>query len=172
MERLKELVHYICDICKNESAFGATKLNKILWYLDTFAFLKFGKSLSGSTKYVKRQYGPVPQRILTVLEELEAEKAILIEEREYYKGIIRNYIVLKAPDEEVFTAEEKELINDMAQTVCRRTAKEISDLSHNAVWETAKNGEEIPLYAVLAVPDKITSKDEKRFDDFIMSRHS
>lgn len=173
MERLKELVHYICDRCKNEPAFGATKLNKILWYLDTFAFLKSGKAVSGNTKYVKRKYGPVPQRILTVLEDLEVEKTILIKESEYYDGKFkRNYIVLKAPDEAIFTADERELIDDIAQAVCRRTAKEISDLSHNAVWEAAKEGEEIPLYAVLAKPDKVSREDEKWMESVIISRHS
>jgi hypothetical protein len=173
MRRLKELVHYICDICKDEPRFGATNLNKILWYLDAFTFLKSGKPLSGRTKYVKRQYGPVPQRILTVLEDLEVEGSLVIKEREYRKGRFqREYVILIPPDETIFTAEEKELINDFSRAVCRRTAKENSELSHTAVWEAAKEGEEIPLYAILAKPDKITLDDKNWLRDVVMARHS
>jgi hypothetical protein len=173
MNRLKELVHYICNICKDDpDILGATKLNKALWYVDTFAFLKFGQSISGETEYIKQTYGPVPQGILTILGKLQKEKAIVIEEEKLRKGIRRTYIVLKPPDDSVFTADEKEIIADITQSVCRRTAKEISDLSHTAAWEAAKNGDKIPLYAILAIPDKITRKDEKRFLDFLLSRHS
>jgi len=172
MSRLKELVHYICNQCKDESGFGATKLNKILWYLDTFAFRKYGEPISGDTKYVKQKHGPVPHQILVVLRELEVEKSVLIKESKYHNHIKTDYIVLRPPNEAIFTAAEKELINEIAETVCRRTAKEISDLSHNAVWEARKDGEEIPLYTVLTVPGKITRRDEKRFDEFILARHS
>jgi len=173
MNRLKELVHYICSICKDDpDLLGATKLNKALWYIDTFAFLSLGQSISGETEYVKKPYGPVPQGILNILGILQKEKAIVIKERKHHKGIKRTYIVLEAPDDSVFTIEEKEIIKDITQAVCRHTAQEISELSHTAAWEAAKDGAKIPLYAILAVPDKITRKDEARFLDFLLSRHS
>jgi hypothetical protein len=173
VNRLKELVHYICDRCKDEpEILGATKLNKVLWYVDTFAFLKLGRSLSGETKYVKQQYGPVPRGILNVLGKLQREEAILIQEKKLGRGIKRTYVVLKSADNSVFTADEKDLIDSITQTVCRRNAKEISDLSHNAVWEAAEDGEEIPLYAVLAKPDKITRDDKRWFQDVVIQRHS
>lgn len=172
MNRLKELVHYICDRCKDEPGFGAIKLNKTLWYLDTFAFRKYGKPISGDTKYVRRVHGPAPHQILVVLRELEKEESLSIKESKYYNHVKTDYVVLKPPDDSVFTSEEKELIDEISQFICRHTAKEISDLSHDSVWECREEGEEIPIYAVLGLPDKITEEDRKWFRDVIMSRHS
>ena len=172
MNRLKQLVHYVCNRCKDEPGFGATKLNKILWYLDTFAFLKSGKPLSGDTRYVRRKHGPAPHQILVVLRKLETEKSILVRESKYYNRVKTDYVVLKPPNESVFTADEKELIDEISQVVCRRTAKEISDLTHDNVWEAAEEGEEIPLYAILAKPDKITLEDKKWLRDVVVARHS
>jgi hypothetical protein len=173
MSKLKELVHYICAICLNDyEKPGATKLNKILWYVDALAFLKFGKSVSGATAYVKRQYGPVPKRIQTVLEDLETERSIAVEEIERKDYIKRNYTVLKPANEAAFTDEEKELINGITRIVCERhTAKSISNLSHDDVWKAAKDGEDIPLYAVLARPDELTNEDEEWFNNVVESRH-
>jgi hypothetical protein len=172
MRRLKELVHYICDRCKDEPGFGATKLNKILWYLDTFTFLKSGRPFSGNTKYVRREHGPAPHQILVVLRALETDKSILIQESKYYNHVKTDYVVLRPPKKSIFTADEKELIDEISQAVCRRTAKEISDLTHDNVWEAAEEGEEIPLYAILAKPDKITLEDKEWLRDVVVARHS
>jgi hypothetical protein len=172
MSRLKQLVHYVCDKCKDEPGFGATKLNKILWYVDTFTFLKSGKPLSGDTKYVRRKYGPAPYQILRILRRLENDRSILVKESKYYNQIKTDYVVLEPPDETIFSADEREIIDGIAQAVCRRTAKEISELTHDNVWEAAEEGEEIPLYAILAKPDKITRADKEWLRDVVLERHS
>jgi hypothetical protein len=172
VNRLKGLVHYICEKCKDEPGFGATKLNKILWYLDTFTFLTSGKSFSGNTKYVRQKHGPVARQVVGVLRNLENEGSILIQKSPYYNRTKTDYVVLRPADDSKFTADEKNLIDEFSQTVCRHTAKEISNLTHDNVWEAAEEGEEIPLFAILAKPDNITQADRKWLRDVVMARHS
>jgi hypothetical protein len=77
-EKLKQLVHYVCDIAPNRQL-GATKLNKILFYADTQAYLETGSPITGET-YVKQKLGPVPKHIGEILAELKAEEAVAISE--------------------------------------------------------------------------------------------
>ena len=77
--KFKALVHYV--IGKTDSSrLGAIRLNKILWYVDTLTYRAEGASVTGGA-YVKRQFGPVPKQILSMLGELEHENAIVIRER-------------------------------------------------------------------------------------------
>jgi hypothetical protein len=165
MFKLKELVHYICAQCAEDpSKLGSTKLNKILWFVDTFAFLHLGHSVSGIDAYIKRQYGPVPRRILSVIEDLEFEGKIRIRETAQGDFLKREFEVLIPPSLGIFTDQETQIINNITRDVCDLfTAQSISELSHDNVWEAANDGEEIPLYAVLAKPDDLTDDDREWF---------
>ena len=57
--RLRELMLFVAERCQYDPHFGVTKLNKILFYCDFFAFARFGKSIT-SMPYNKLSYGPVP----------------------------------------------------------------------------------------------------------------
>ena len=159
-DRFKSLVHYVCDICRDQESFGTTKLNKILWFADTFAYRLYGKTISGQTSYIKRQYGPVPKRILPVLRELEDGGFLLIQEDLHFGRLKRSFVCLKDAEDSIFSTEEKDIVNDVAQIICEKhTAASISDLSHDMIWSAAQDGEEIPVYAVLAAQKGTVTKD-------------
>jgi hypothetical protein len=151
-DRFKELVHYVCSQCSEApEKLGATKLNKTLWYVDTIAYCKYGKSISGEIAYIKRDLGPVPKRILPILRKLVTEKKLIVNTVDYFGYSKRDYITLKQADSTIFSDEEQQLINKIVKLVCdEHTAGSISELSHDLIWKAAELGEEIPIYAVLA----------------------
>jgi hypothetical protein len=158
--QLKELTHYICWKAEDTSTLGATKLNKALWFADTLAYRLSGRSITGAV-YVKRQFGPVPRQILPVLRELEAEGAVHIRMSQHFNRMKRDFIALKPANPAVFSEQERAVIDDVIAWVCdQHTATSISDLSHDAIWEAAEEGEEIPYFAVLAAaPGAVTAAD-------------
>lgn len=164
--KLKALVHYICFRAPNPKKFGATKLNKILLYSDMEAYLTLGQPITGET-YVKQQYGPVPKHILTVLEELEREQAIVISEATGYNVSAgqsyaqRQFFPILRPNLSVFSGEEISLVDAVVETICdHHTAASISEASHDVIWESAEIGEEIPYYTVYShLLGEITPKD-------------
>lgn len=172
-KRFKELVHYVCDLCDDPKKLGATKLNKALWYADTFAYRLTGKTISGEKHYVKRQFGPVPSNILTTLRQLEKEDKIRIRETEYFGRPKREFVVLERADEEIFDECERDIIRQVVSVICDdHTAASISDLSHDQIWEAAEIGEDIPVYAVLAAKAApVTKKDETWANKIIRERH-
>ncbi len=70
----KNAVLYFIKYCNNQYL-HATKLNKLLYYLDFIYFRDHQKSITGDT-YIHQGYGPVPTRIDEVLAKLKSEGAI------------------------------------------------------------------------------------------------
>jgi len=148
-EKLRSVVHYICHTCEVKEL-GATKLNKILWYTDSFNYLSNGESITGEI-YVKDNYGPVPKHIDIVIDDLEKCNCIKRGNSECHNYTKTDFHSLKDPDISLVSEEEKELIDDIARIICKKhTAASISQLTHDKIWEIAEQGEEIPLYAIFA----------------------
>ena len=56
---------------------------------------------------------------------------------------------------------EKHIVDHVTDTICEKfTAVSISELSHDSIWEMAEDGEEIPLYAIMASNIEEPSKEE------------
>lgn len=148
-EKFKALVHFMVHECKDDpDRLGAIRLNKALWYTDVAAFKANGTSVSGES-YVKRQRGPVPARVLAALRELKDEGKIQIEEPKHHYDA-RKFISMQEPSSNLLSEDERGLAQHVLECVCGVTANEISEISHDIVWEAAELGEEIPLYATLA----------------------
>jgi hypothetical protein len=145
--RFDALVHYVCARCDNPGKLGATKLNKVLWYSDVFAFAQEGRSISGAV-YVKRQFGPVPKDILNSIARLEAA-GCLVERKVMNHGYPqKQFIALKPADISALTSTQISLVDTVLEAICSgHTATSISNLSHDLVWEAAEIGEEIPMSA-------------------------
>lgn len=172
-KRFKTLVHYVCDRCPDPTKLGATKLNKALWYADTFAFRIHGKAVSrDSASYVKRQFGPVPRLVLKALTELEDDGALKIREVDFFGKKKREFVSLENADASIFSKGEREIIDAVVDQICDgHTAASISDLSHDAIWEAADLGEEIPLYAVLAAKAEAPTKEDYAWAEKAIKRH-
>jgi hypothetical protein len=158
-QKFRDLVHYVCWKCEDPSQLGATKLNKILWFVDTFTYRRDGVSLTGE-RYVKRQFGPVPYSMLPALTKLREEGKIFIREP-HAEFQPREYVALMAPNTAAFSEKDVRFIDAVIDTICKsHTATSISEFSHDQIWAAAQMGEEIPLYAVLAAtPGEITDAD-------------
>lgn len=158
-EKFKALVHFIVHECRdNPGRLGAVRLNKALWFIDMLTYQRDGVSVSGE-KYIKREKGPVPATILATLRELSKEEKILIQEPGH-KYDSRKFISLREPENKLLSPDECQIARQATGFVCDRTANEISDLTHEEVWDAAAEGEEIPLFATLAtgkgpVTDKV-----------------
>lgn len=150
LEKLLAAAHYICHVAERDKLkkkFGATKLNKILWYADTINYLITGNSLTGEI-YRKQQYGPVPQHILQVMGELEAQGCVKIGNSDFHGHTKRDFHCMQPPDETSLSQDEMRLLEQITRVVCEgHTAASISQLSHDITWEVADMGEEIPMCA-------------------------
>lgn len=160
-EKFKRLVHYIAWKAGKRDWFGATKLNKVLWFADARLYVLRGRPVTGET-YIREKYGPVPRHILSVRLELEKEGKV-----KSFKGNDLTRLVASAPpDTSVFTQEELKTVDWWIDHIDKdHTATSISDETHDYAWEIAGMGEELPLYAILA--NRIREPDDKEREQLV-----
>ncbi len=160
-DKLKLLVHYIVAKCESPSMLGSIKLNKVLWVSDLWAYVAWGQPITGE-QYVKQQFGPVASTV-GIMQELQAEKKIVVRQREVFGHTKTDYIALVGPEKisGMFTAEEIGLIDEAIDFVCLgHTAMGISDKTHDVIWQLAEIGEQIPYEAMLASRLDGVTKDD------------
>lgn len=160
--KLTELTLHIAQRCATHQLFGKIKLNKILFFADVATYIRTGRSLTG-VDYVKREFGPVPERMSERIEQLVADRVAAVEEREMPDGTTQKRVVaLRKPDLSIFSAEEIGIVSEVIDWFRPISANDVSELSHRSVgWDVARMGEKIPL-ATAIIPNEqlpLTAKE-------------
>lgn len=123
--KLKELILYIAKECENDVFFGATKLNKILFFADFMSYAKTGEAITGA-QYMAIEYGPVPKRMLPIREEMILDGSIKLERQ----GSQERVIAVKACEYE-FAPSERAFIDNVIEWLRDKDATSVTDLSHS-----------------------------------------
>ena len=145
-QKFKHLVHYVIWRAGKRDWFGATKLNKVLWFADARQYVLTGQSITGAT-YIREKHGPVPKAIMPIREELERERVIRITQ----EGKQWRFIALQPADPAVFSKSELQSIEYWIKHIADdHTAESISELSPDYSWEIARMGEPLPFVACFA----------------------
>lgn len=149
-DKFRSLVLYVIWRTGDTPGFGATKLNKVLWFAEARTFEAHGRPIAGET-FIREKFGPVPQHIKPVLNELIESGAVQMWVEPYYEFEIHRYRAHEPPDHSVFSPEELSFIDWWIKHIAEEhTASSISEKSHDYGWQVAGMGEELPLHAFLA----------------------
>lgn len=154
LNKMKEMIVYIADRSALDDRFGATKLNKILFYADFIAYKELGKPITGSP-YQRLRNGPAPVKLLPAQDALVMEGRVSVETRAFH-GWTQKVTKAKTPANlKEFSEPELQIVNDVIESLWKETATGVSDMSHEFIgWKLARNGEEIPYcVALVKAPD-------------------
>jgi Antitoxin SocA-like, Panacea domain len=158
-DKLRELILHISRQSEGDPCFGATKLNKILFYADFLAYRNTGQAITGA-EYQKLNHGPAPRQLKPLHDRMEREKAIAVRPNEYGGYQQKRTLALREPILGKFTAEEIALVDRIIQNLWGKSATEVSDLSHRFIgWHLAKLGETIPYGVALLTRRDPTEKE-------------
>lgn len=160
IEKLQELILYVAKRCYDDPFYGATKLNKILFFSDFLAFRKRGHSIT-SCIYRKREYGPALSDFKEIRETM-VRSGVAARQQTELAGHRQDRIVhLRDPNLDLFAAEEIAIVDEMIDLLRHKSAAEVSEFSHKFVgWQMARMGEEIP-YETLYISKREPSEKEK-----------
>lgn len=149
--RLAELILYVARRCERHTAFGAVKLNKILFYADFIAFAKLGEPITG-TEYFRLPMGPAPRRLEPVTRTLFDHGDAVEQSRAVFAKMQKRIVPLREANLDLFTAAQIAIVDEVIDALCSMTADEVTELSHQfAGWELAEDHETIP-YASALIP--------------------
>ncbi len=158
-ERFQELVLYIAARSESDPAFGATKLNKLLYYSDFLAYAILGEPITGAV-YRALKRGPAPRSLLPVQEELVRSGQAALKQSVRFGFPQHRLISLRPPRVGLFTAEQIALVDDLVQTLWGHNASDVSMLSHmEAGWRVAEEGGDIPYESVFLSSERPTPGD-------------
>jgi uncharacterized phage-associated protein len=154
-ESLKDVVHYICSKC-TPAELGNVKLHKILYFADMLHYQATLTPLTG-VEYQKQQFGPVARHLTWAIKELQKEGRIDVSVRDYFGFQKKDYISKLPPPTTRIGNFAPKILDDVIDFVCARSAKEISELSHNAAWQAADLGEVIPYFTAMGMEPSFVS---------------
>jgi hypothetical protein len=161
-EKFKELILYIARESEGDSTFGATKLNKILFFCDFLSYRAYGEPITGQ-RYFKLPFGPAPRPLIPVVKELIEEGACIKVQRSHYGRPQDPIIAKREANLEVFTPRDIALADYVLRQLRDNDATQVSDLSHEFIgWQLAADQEDIPYETIfLGDPRKVTLTQEE-----------
>jgi DNA-binding XRE family transcriptional regulator/uncharacterized phage-associated protein len=148
VEKFKNALLYITQKIGALKNVGETVLYKILYFCDFDYYEKYEEQLIGAT-YIKNTYGPTPREFFVVVKEMIKEGKIEKVTTKHFSKDQKKYLPVQNPDLSVFTGRELQHIDEEIARLGHKTAKELSDFSHQDIpWISTAIGEDIPYEAV------------------------
>jgi transcriptional regulator with XRE-family HTH domain len=141
--KFKNVLLYILERCAGKPNVGETVLYKLLYFSDFNYYELYEEHLTGAM-YRKLPYGPVPQKIETIIGQMMEKGMIQRMKTEYYGKMQTRYIPLAKADLTELKASEKEVIDKVIEQLSDWSASAISNYSHKDMpWLASKEGEDI-----------------------------
>jgi hypothetical protein len=165
-EKFAELLLYVAREIEEDPTGGATKINKILFFAEFSHMRTHGKPITGMP-YQKLPQGPAPRRLLPVRGRLIEEGSAELRMDDYFGFPLSRLVALREVQVAMFGESERRAVDQVIGALWGKTAKEVSDLSHEEMgWKMVEDGEDIPFSsAFLARRVVVTDKMRKRAED-------
>lgn len=168
--RLKQLVLYVAEECREAPYFGLTKLNKIIWKADYSAFAKRGVPVTGRA-YQRLRFGPAPIEMLPVLNDMERDGQIEYLETEFGDEIAEKRVIAKVPSNViVFPVADLQFVNKAISYYWDKTGTETSDDSHGLAWKTRDNKDPMPYELAYLSDRQIEGRQLSRLQHMAIER--
>jgi transcriptional regulator with XRE-family HTH domain len=141
--KFKNVLLYILERCAGKPNVGETVLYKLLYFSDFNYYELYEDQLTGAS-YRKLPYGPVPQNLDAIIENMIANNQVQRFKSTYHGYPQTRYLPLEKSDLTQLKASEKEVIDRVIEQMSDWSASAISNYSHKDIpWLASKEGEEI-----------------------------
>lgn len=143
IDKFKNVLLYILEKCAGKPNVGETVLYKLLYFSDFNYYELYEEHLTGA-KYRKLPYGPVPQKLDSLINQM-IEKGHLQRIKTEYCGYPQTrFLPLIKADLTRLKASEKEVIDHVIDQMSDWSAAAISNYSHKDLpWEVTQEGKDI-----------------------------
>ena len=161
-DKFAELLLHVAARLQGDRAGGATKLNKVLFFVE-FTHLRRHHQVVSGCQFQKLAHGPAPRQLLPVRRRLIDSGAAELIEEDFLGRPQHRLIPKRAADLTWFTDEEMQTVEDVLAQLEGMTGTQVSDLSHQEPgWRLTEIGETIPFStAFLDFPQAATPTSER-----------
>jgi transcriptional regulator with XRE-family HTH domain len=160
-KKFKTVLTYILKKVGGKPNIGMTVIYKLLYFIDFDYYEKFEKQLMGAV-YIKNHYGPTPVMFGKIIDEMKSKNEIEEVRSKFYNKEQKKFFL--NPEYEIdltsLSAQEIKHIDWELRRLADKTAKELSDLSHEDMpWRAAKIGEEVSYNGVFYRDEKLSVRE-------------
>jgi len=162
VNKFKNVLLYLLECCAAKPNVGETVLNKLLYFCD-FNYYEIYEEHLTTARYKKMPYGPVPQLIEGIINQMIADKQLQRIKTEYHGFTQTRYLPLVKSDLTQLSAAEKTVIDDVVRQMSDWNANQISEYSHKDLpWQATDDSDYIdyelafyrrPPYSVRIYPE-------------------
>lgn len=143
VDKFRNVLLYILERCAGKPNVGETVLYKLLYFADFNYYELYKDHLTGAS-YRKLPYGPVPQKLDTIISQMIRGKILQRVKTEFHGYPQTRYIPLQKPDLTQLKASEMEVIDRVIDQMSDWSASALSSYSHkDAPWLATREGENI-----------------------------
>ena len=143
VKKFRNVLLYILERCAGKPNVGETVLYKLLYFADFNFYELYEEHLTGA-KYKKLQYGPVPQKLTSILSNMMEANELDRMVTDYYGLTQTRYIPRIKADLQELKASEKEVIDRVIDQMSDWNASAISEYSHKDMpWLATEDGKDI-----------------------------
>lgn len=151
MNKTEAIIAYIINYFQRYDSpknLGKVKLVKMLWFADREFMHKYYKPLT-DLEYRKMPQGPMPTNIDKIIKSMEEQGIIhsfLVNKFGGYEQ--RSFTCLKEPNLDDFTSQEISILDEIIMQLYKKSAKQLSNQTHDELWESIEQGKIMPLESV------------------------
>jgi len=143
VEKLKNILLYILERCAGKPNVGETILYILLYFCDFNYYELYEEHLSG-IRYKKLPYGPVPQNLDGILQQMVEARLLKQVNTEYHKFKQTRYLPLEKADLQQFSAAEKEVIDNVIMYMGDWTVSKMNEYIYmDLPWNATEVGDYI-----------------------------
>jgi len=143
INKFKNVLLYILERCAGKPNVGETVLYKLLYFSDFNYYELYEEHLTGA-KYRKLPYGPVPQKLDMIINQMIEDGQLQRIKTEYHGFPQTRYLPLEKANLTELKASEKDIIDRVIEQMSDWSAAAITNYSHKDMpWLASKEGEEI-----------------------------
>lgn len=160
--KFREMIVWVCRHSVDDPLFGATKLNKLLFFMDLEALRRLGRTIS-KQQYQKLKDGPAPRRLLPTVRELTKAGDLVDREVAVVDFPRHRTFAIRAADLSLFSETELAIMKECLSRYWLMNGRQISRISHDFIgWQVVGEGDTVPLGAVF-ISDRNLTQDEQEY---------
>ncbi len=165
LEKFKQVLLYLLERCGGRPNVGETVVYKLLYFADFNFYELFEEQLTGAT-YRKLQFGPVPREFSEIVNDMVEKKELSILKTTYGNFPQTRYIPLRKADLNQLNAAEKTVLDSVVDRFSDKSAKWLSDYSHDDIpWKATAEKEVIDYELVFYRTPAYSVRDDSEVEE-------
>jgi len=157
--KFQQVLLYVLQAVGAKPNVGLTVLYKLLYFIDFDYYEKYEQQLMGLT-YIKNTHGPTPREFAVTVEQMRLAGLIEPVRSSYFAHEQKKFLPKVPADLTLINGQELDMIDDVLDRYGDKSARQLSDLSHeDTPWKATQDKQNIEYELAFYRTDRFSVRD-------------